>query len=211
MTMQSGSASIPLQDATAAQTRLAMSVGDLRVSGGAEPSELASGVFRVPDPSAIRKEYSVDNGTAVLKVHDQGANIGFNSSTSNITWGIKLNDTVPTSLDVNCVAGQCSVDLTGMEITSLNNNLGVGQTIVTLPEGGGFSGKIGAAVGEIVVRVPRSQAVNLNLESAITAVDLANGFQREGNTVTNTNAKEGAPIDLTLNSVIGSIRVEYAR
>jgi hypothetical protein len=128
----------------------------------------------------------------------------------NYRWELKLTNEVPVDLSANLGAGQATLDLSGMKLTRLEGNAAVGQIIVTLPEGSGYSGRLSTAIGEIVVRVPRGQAVNIRLERAITGVNIADGFRQDGNTITNPSGS-GTPVNLAINNAIGSIRVEYIR
>lgn len=206
--MTSQALSESLQGATSAEVNLSQAAGEMQVSRGAASGQLVSGNLRTSNMRAIRKDYTVQNGRGVLQLREEGVNVGFNSVSSNYLWDVKLNDTIPTDLTVSLGAGEGNIDLTGLKVTNLDGNLAVGQMTVTLPAGGA-SGKLSSAVGEIIVRVPRGQAVNIHVSRAITALEVGDGFRQDGNTVTNPNAS-GTPIDLTVSNAIGGVRVEYA-
>lgn len=197
-----------LQGATSADVQLSMPAGQMSVTGGAPAGQLVEADVRSNAPQNVRKEYTVQNGQAVFRIREEGLPVSYGGRNNQYRWDFRLSDKTPTDLEVNLGAGEQLVNLAGLDLKTLKVNIGVGQSTVTLPEKGGFNGNMNVAVGELVVRVPRNLPITIHLASALTSVNVAPGFNQNGNTVTSPGSG-GAPAELTLSSAIGELRVEY--
>lgn len=129
------SASAPLEGATHSSVTLKHGAGRLNVNAGTDPALLFSGRFG----GGIDKSVSVRNGTAFLELKtpsDIWANVGF-PGTHGLTWELALNPTVPTSLRYEGGAAETRMDLSGIQLSSLDINTGASSTEVVLPKPNG--------------------------------------------------------------------------
>lgn len=199
----------PLQSATSGRVDLNVSAGDLRLAGGAPSDQFVQGTIRVNNNHRITQDYSVQSGTAALRIREDGVNVGINTG-SNFVWDLKFSSSTPTDMKVNMGAGDARLDLSTIKLSGLNYNMGVGQVIVVLPSTGGYSASVGEAVGSMIVRVPRDLPINIRVSRAITGLSVENGFTRNGSLVQNAGAG-GTPVELSINNAIGSIVIEYIK
>lgn len=127
---------------------------------------------------------------------------GFRAFANNekLHWDIQLSPAVPMELDIDGGVGPIKADLTGMTLTRLEIDNGVGSITLTLPiqeapmtvdlDGGvgqsnihipeGFDGRIDidGGVGTVELFVPASAAIQITVDSGIGSVNLPPQLQR---------------------------------
>ncbi len=200
-----------LQNAQQADVNIKSATGVLDISSGAGSGLLASGEVRVPGNTSINHDYTVTNNRGSYSI-DSGE-IGVIApffSTRDYPWNLALTGTVPLDLQSSQAVGEQRLDLTGLDLTNLQTETAVGQNTVILPASGSFSGTVGVAIGDLLIRVPKGTAVELQLNTALASVTLPSDFTRDGNIATSPGAKGASSlIRLKVDVPIGGLRVEY--
>ncbi|MEL6306807.1 MAG: hypothetical protein AAFQ52_01630, partial [Chloroflexota bacterium] len=146
--------------------------------------------------------------TVVIKQKQAKGNVGSSfkqgmralGSDKNLEWDVKVATDIPASIDINGGVGPTKVDLTGMNVTTLymnagvgkftvilpqqaedvvvDLNTGVGQTQVYVPEGTSGVLDVNAGVGAVDITIPPNAAVQINAEGGIGSVDVPKSLKR---------------------------------
>ncbi len=92
---------------------------------------------------------------------------------TDLKWDIALSPEVPTHLKIDAGVGPVTVDLTGMQLSGLDIDGGVGTLQVTLPAtDAAYTTKIDGGVGEVVIHVPVGAAGRLNIDGGVGAIEV---------------------------------------
>jgi hypothetical protein len=100
------------------------------------------------------------------------------------------------------------LDLTGLNLTDLQTEMGLGLTRVTLPAEGRFQATIDGAIGQMTVVVPESLGARIHLDTGMSVRSIPDGYRREGDVYTSPGyeaAEERA--DLYLSQAMGILEV----
>ena len=228
--LQTTSEYVEVGSAESVEVEIEMGAGELDVTGGA--AELLDAEFRFNVPHwEPEVDYSVRNGNGRLTIKQPSTN-GINlPSTYRYEWDIQLNDDVPLDLQVNVGASAGMVDLSGLNLQSLDLRSGAGDVSVWLGDtaletavvdaGVGrlvldLSGEwqqdatidVNTGIGDLTVRVPRDVDVEINTDLGIGDLE-ADGFARRGGAYVH-DAEGGSDVTLTLDvdGGIGQITLE---
>ncbi len=184
-----------------------ISAGRLDLAGGANTNQLLSGSAGVPRESDLQVDYSQPvNGKSSLVL--RGNSISFlpvNAGT--YPWDVMLNSDIPIDLDLEMAAGMVNLDLEDTRVSGLNTDLAMGSAIITFPEGVDVNGRINCAVGQLIIRIPRSSHVSINLDTALVPVRIPDAYQRNGDTIQYL-AGSGTKIDLDISLAVGNLIIE---
>jgi hypothetical protein len=101
-------------------------------------------------------------------------------------WDVRLNDVVPTDLQVQMGAGESDLDLDSLALTGLDLEMGAGKTTVDLTGdyGQDLDASILGGVGEATVLLPSKVGVRVRAEGGLGKIN-AQGLQRDGNAYVN--------------------------
>jgi hypothetical protein len=206
--MRSESVAIPLDGATTARVALEVSVGELRLAGGARDGRLVEGTVELPDGVELRQDVR-PRGT---ELHC-ALSADFERRTTLIKrdsprWDVRLAPGTPLELDIESGASAGRLDLTGLTITQLDIDAGVGKTEVTLPARGQLRARLKSGVGETILNVPGAMAARLRISSGIGSIKVDPRFARNGQewqTPGYLDAAERA--DIRIEAGVGSIVV----
>jgi len=92
---------------------------------------------------------------------------------SELRWEVGLTPTIPLSLDIDAGVGPASLDLTGLQLTSLKVDSGVGEIRVTLPATGKrYDAVIHSGVGHTVITIAEGAAVKVHVSGGLGGVDV---------------------------------------
>lgn len=88
-------------------------------------------------------------------------------------WRIGINPNVPVKLELDAGVGVSRLDLTGLRVTDVDLDVGVGESFLTLPATGSrYSAKVEGGVGAAHIVVADGAALNLKIEGGVGSVDL---------------------------------------
>ena len=132
----------PLGGAERANVTLALGAGTLRLSSLNDAATLVEGTVERRAGEAIWQDFRITGDTALYALRAPIRTPWLSRSQRSPTWDIGLNASVPTQLTISTGAGQSTLDLSRLQLTTLAVSTGVGQTFVTLPERGALTAKI---------------------------------------------------------------------
>lgn len=124
-------------------------------------------------------------------------------------WELLLNPALSYDVELDLGMGQIELDLTEIALEGLTIEMGIGQTVLSLPDGE-YRAVIEGAIGELVVNIPRGAAVAVTADTGIANRSLPADFTRSGDRYLSPAYEAGAgAIELALGQAIGNLRVVY--
>jgi hypothetical protein len=120
--------SVDAQGATTARVKLDMSLGSLRVRGGA--ANLMDAHFEFNEGFDPRVHYAAHDGRGELRVDQPSFPKSFNITRNR--WDIRLSDALPLDLEIDNSAGEAEVDASSLALTSFELDQSAGQADVKL-------------------------------------------------------------------------------
>ncbi len=197
-----------LGQATAAEITLKPAVGEVQVAAlPANSANLIEGRLRTSGSETARQAHAVSQGKATFSLRTEGMRAIYTPGPGNQPdWDLRLNSSIPLELEAGLGAGELTLDLTGLQISRLDVELGVGQARVILPAGGDFNGEISGAIGEIVLVIPEGAQVRIETNAGLATVEAPDSFARQGDVYT-TQGYDSAEdrIELKVSQAIGKI------
>ena len=203
----------PLEGASQAHVVLKPAVGSVNVDALPESSQrLVQGQFLERAGETIRQDYSVQQGKATFSLRSEGISTYYQSRRGRSwDWRLSFNPTIAIDMEVGLGAGELVLDLSGLQISALDVDLGVGQTKVILPPKGRFRAEISGAIGEIIIDVPQGSQVRIESSTGLAWIEAPSSFQKEGDQyVTPDFTSSGDYIDLIVSQAIGKITVRIS-
>ncbi len=185
-----------------------LSVGDLIIEGGADALLEADFKYNVATwkPEVI---YTESGSHGQLTVRQPEAK-GSSGRGAECDWHLSFSDEIALTMEIDLGVGGCKLDLTGMMLTDLDADIGVGEIIVDLGDALDHDVTIGidSGVGDIVLHIPEQANVILNCDTGIGSVDAGDLVKRGGAYVTDGSAESDATIRINADIGVGDIRVE---
>lgn len=206
------SASIALGDARSAEVDLKFGAGTLVVGSKTASDTLMTGTFETaPETLLPEVDYEVADGIGRLSVK-QPPHRAFSAVGYRNEWDVRLAEGVPMRLDVEAGAGECTLELGGLDLSELSVSAGAGEFTVDLT--GDWThdvdAEISGGVGEMTLRVPRDVGVRVRSQSGIGEVS-ADGFRIEGGAYVNESyGTSPVTLDIDLQQGVGDVRLAVA-
>lgn len=170
---------VELEGAESVRAQLRMGAGELRVSGGAGPLMEANFRYNVPEWEP-EVSYEVSEGTGRLLVEQGSGEDVSPSGDSRNEWDVRLNDQVPTDLDIEMGAGESDFELGTMNLTGLNIDVGAGASTVDLTgeRDRDLDAAIRGGAGEATLLLPENVGVRVDVRGGLGQVN-AEGLSRQ--------------------------------
>jgi LiaF transmembrane domain len=147
--------------------------------------------------------------TAIVEITSSGVFITPAIGPQDETWRVGLSSEVPLDLQLSSGVGLIDADLTGMTVTALDVEIGIGRTVITLPEGASFSGRVSGAIGQTVIIFPRGTAIRATMTTGLGGVETPDGnrpFDLGDNEYTSPGYESAENrVELEIEQAIGSI------
>lgn len=195
--VRSESQSVNLDSATSARIQVEFAAGELTVQGGAGSLMEADFRYNV-DEWQPQVRYSENGAQGELIVSQPGSDQDPVGAGLINEWTLLLKNDVPLDLSIRAGAGNSDLDLSGLNLTSLNIETGAGVTNVNLD--GNWNHDVNVfiqgGVGKLTVILPADMAVFIEMDTALVDVS-ANGLIVVENGYVN-KAFGTAPFTLTL-------------
>lgn len=140
---------VEVGSADTAVVHVAMGIGKLVITGGADDLLEAEFIYNVPDwkPDIA---YSVEDGNGRLQIQQPDSQVdGFPDSDVENNWNLMFNNDLPLEMDIDLGVGESTLDLRSLNLTSLNLESGAGSTTVLADGSPLRSAEINAGLGEI--------------------------------------------------------------
>jgi hypothetical protein len=199
----------PLEDIKSATVDLNIGFARTDVTSlGSDSNDLMQGTFRHAEGARFVKTYNVAGSEGRLALKEEGVNfiLGGNSLSH---WEIGLNPQIPIALRVNGGVGRAILDLSALNIPSLNIDAGVGSFTITTPKAGVTTMRINGGVGLATITVPQGVAAHIRVDGGLgsTRVDESR-FPKAGNVYQSADyASATNKIDIEVDGGIGSINI----
>lgn len=221
-----------LEDAESAKVVIDSSVGTLYVEALVGDDNLIEGTVSPIRNETIEQSFEMDDGEADYRLSsDMNAGTNFRISDyedSDIVWDLALTTEIPLDLYISLGVGESVLDLSGLIVTELDLNLGVGQTRVTLPNGeyeASIDGGVGqtivtlpaegqvqvdvdGGIGEILIRVPEGMGVKIFVDRGIASLTVPGSYRQSDDVYTSPGYDDAEnQVELYLEQGIGNIAI----
>ncbi|NWG16214.1 MAG: hypothetical protein HXY41_06220 [Chloroflexi bacterium] len=114
-----------------------------------------------------QKMRGVSVGGQIKKVIGQFAN------RDDLYWKVGISPNVPVRVELDGSVGIVRLDLSGLRLTELDVDGGVGETSLILPATGArYAAKIEGGVGASHITIPEGAALNLKIEGGVGGIDV---------------------------------------
>jgi len=199
---------VELDKAEIVNTKFQMGAGELHVQGGS--TKLMEGDFSYAIPSWKPDiTYSSTGFRGSLTIAQPSKSKGLNANSDNYKWEVKLNDKVAQDLEFVVGVGVTKMDLSTINVRSLDVKMGVGEIEINLrgkPQKD-YSVQIKGGVGEAKIMLPKDIGVIATASGGLGGVDTT-GMTKEGNQYVNEAYKKSpVTIRLTIEGGVGGIKL----
>ncbi len=166
-----------LKGATEAEVEIRFGAGVLYLAAlPAGSGQLLAGKADLSKGEGLRLSHEGNR----LELHSQGTwttapNI---RADERKVWDLELNRDIPIDLRISTGVGQSNLDLTQINLRSLDINGGVGQATVKLAQRGRYKVTIDGGVGEIILSLPPGLAARISVDSGLGGVSVDGNFNR---------------------------------
>jgi hypothetical protein len=210
--LESTHKTVPLEGASELQARIEMAAGELNLHSDTTAAMDADFRYSKAAWQEPVVEYSVEESVGVLSVSQPNLDSGLEMvGPAHSTWDIGLTGDVPLDLDAKLGAGESSLDLSGLDVRSLNVLTGAGETTVDLtgPRTSDVGAVMTCGVGELRVHVPSQTGVRVRVLGGGIGDFTADGFTKSGDTYVNDAYETSdVKIEILLHRGIGSFQVD---
>ncbi len=203
-----------LEGAASARIEIRAETGSLHLNPLPEGDLLMAGEVQLRQDRRLEQDFQRDGEAAVYRLGSSGAGalapqIGPGQQD---TWDLQLNPEVPTDLSVVSGAGDSTLNLERMALSSLDLKVGVGSATATLPERGQYKAAVKGGIGALRLRVPQGVAARIQATSGLGGVQVDGDFERQGNVYVSPGFETASNrADITINTGIGKVTVETYR
>ncbi|MCB0156112.1 MAG: hypothetical protein KDF65_15055 [Anaerolineae bacterium] len=220
---------IEKEGVTTGRATIAMSAGELAISGGAEELMDATFTYNV-DEWTPEISYAAADKQGNLSIHQPAMNFdGIPTDEIRNSWQIKLNDEVPLDLNlelgagageldlheltlerlaVKAGAGETKINLAGSSVPRLNIDAGVGSMTVDLTGEwqNDLKAVIRSGIGELIVKLPREAGVRVSVSQGMVTELTTRGLTAKGQSFVNeAYGQSPVTLDIELEGGIGQI------
>lgn len=199
---------IELDKAEIVNSKFHMGVGEMNVQGGA--AKLMEGDFTYSIPSwKPEVKYSSTGFRGTLTVDQPSKANGMNTNAGDYKWDVKLNDKVAQDLEFAVGVGVTKLDLSTINIRSLDVKMGVGDLEMNLrgKPVKDYTVSIKGGVGNAQIKLPKDVGVFAKASGGLGGVDTV-GMTKDGNQYVNEAYKKSpVTIRLTIEGGVGSIKL----
>jgi hypothetical protein len=169
-------------EARSAAVSITLGAGELTVSGGADKKYLMEYELTTGNPEGRPViSYAAENFRGNLRISpaENKRTTAFPFTLMN-RWNIRLNDTIPLTLDINTGVGDSELILGSLNLSSLRVKMGTGDQTIDFT---GYSGQlqdseITCGVGDLSIRVPKTMNSRIIVDSGVGDIR-ADGFVRK--------------------------------
>ncbi len=197
--VKTASFSEPVGDARSAEVSLNLSVGRTTVSPLRDSSNLIEADLSYLGEVEFRAEGESHKVVELRHVRGVQAQfpfdfLGWAAPGGELTWDIGLSPNVDLNLTIGGGVGDASIDLSGLQLTDLTVNSGVGTIALTVPATGErYAATINSGVGDFTLTVAEGAAVELDINGGV------GGFT--------IDVPDGAAVRLEANTGLGDVSV----
>jgi hypothetical protein len=200
---------VAVGDAESTKVSIAIGVGRLNVTGGAEGLLDARFEYNIPDWKP-EVSYELDKGLGRLTIEQPSTVVGATwPSNVRYEWNLRLSDKVPMDLDVEMGVGRMDLDTRGLNLRHLKVDAGVGEGRIDLSgTTADLTADIEAGIGKLKLLLPSDVGVRVEAEGGIGHVR-AKGLTRDDDAWTNEAwGKSKVSVRVNVEGGIGEVEIE---
>ncbi len=200
---------VEIGGAESTKVSIAVGVGKLNVTGGAEGLLDAQFEYNIPDWKP-EVSYEVKEGFGRLTVEQPSTVVGATwPSNVRYEWNLKLSNQVPMDLDVEMGVGKMDLDTRGLNLRHLKVDAGVGEGRIDLSgTTADLTADVEAGVGKLKLLLPADIGVRVEAAGGIGHVE-AKGLTSDGEAWTNDAwGKSKVSIRVNVEGGIGKVEIE---
>lgn len=195
----------PLTGVRSAEMHITLGVGNLEI-GTLQEDDLLYKATLYADPQrtdlAAANTVEGTQATVALRLVSLGQR-GLISH-ENERLAIDISPQIPVALSITGGVSRSRLDLTGLNLSRLELNAGVGETWLALPPGD-YAAVIKGSVGKISIHIPSQAGARIEVQKGLGTVHIADRFRQEGNAYTVQGAGE---IHLRIEGGVGAIEID---
>jgi len=201
-----------LGGATKAQIDIAAGAGDIQLGSHDDDDMLISGKVSRQGNLRVEESSSLSGGVIQYSLRSVGPSMIPGRFNSEWGWDVAITKDIPVELEVSLGAGNADLDLTGIKISALSVDMGVGKTTITFSGEGSYLASIDGAIGSIVLQIPADVGVSIQYDTGLVGGDVPSGYQLRNDVYYSPNYETSSDrIDISLDLAIGSWSVEEVR
>ena len=210
--LETESASIPLEGAGEAKLTLKHGAGKLRLAAGASADQLLSGTFAGGLKQRVNRRGDLLDVT--LEVPHGGFTFFFSpwmwGNREGIRWDLALNADVPLRLQAESGASDSRFDLTELQVQDLVLKTGASSTEVDLPAHTDHTHvKLESGVASVILRVPEGVAARIEVDGGLLDAQIdTDRFPRTNGGYQSSDYDTAAQrADIDIDAGVGSVQV----
>lgn len=199
----------PRKGIESAKVQVEMGVGKLTVSSLRDsPKLFEAQVSYDKGRTQVISDVDVHEDEARVRLRSrQGAWMPLSGDLAD-EWRVGLSPDVPMRVDIEGGVSEATLDLSGLELTYLDLDMGVGSVDLLLSEKGPYEASIDGGVGRLDIEIPREVEARVRVDAGLGSVDVGRRYQRDGKYyVTREYKSSSETIDVYIDGGIGSITI----
>jgi hypothetical protein len=167
--------SVPLVAASEADIHFSPPVASLKIGALQGSTALLEGTVPAERYGRVDAETRQSGTTTQVDVQASGAYVTPIFGPAEQPWTFALTTKIPINLRVSEGVGEIDLDLTGLQLSGLDVEMGVGRMVITLPAAVSFTGQVSGAIGQTVIVIPEGVAVRVRMTTGIGALETPEG------------------------------------
>ncbi len=197
-----------LEGVERAELALSFAAGELKIGRLSDSPSLIEGDLDLVTNRKPVWDFERSSGRADMSLGYTGGNFSAWNGRGD-DWNIRLSPKASFWLDIDLGAGDATIDLSGLDVRSLQVNTGAGRNTITLPAEGDLSGKITGGVGQLVIKIPEGVAARVRVEHGLGGVNVSGRFDKQGDNLYLTDDWEQNEnrVDLEVSVGVGQVTI----
>jgi len=203
---------VELAGAESVSASITLSVGKLKLAGGADDLLDARFEYNIPDWKPV-VSYKIEDGRGHLSVEQPSRVVGATwPGNVRYEWDLKLNSGVPMELEIDLGVGKSEVDLKGLNLRRFSLEAGVGEGSVDLsgPRTSDLDASIKAGVGKLSLVLPADVGVQVKARAGLGRVNAGGLKVRDDAWVNDAWGKTKTSVRVDVQGGIGEVELRLA-
>jgi hypothetical protein len=163
----------PVGKATSASYTIEGSSSPIEISGLTAGDELVHAVITHRSIFNFDVSGTTEKSVRMSEASDSSSWVVWNFSTEPMKWDIQLAEGIPSELSLDGGSGHLDIDLSGIELTMLQADMGSGASEFVLPvTDKPYEFVLDSGSGSVRVKIPEGASVSLDLNSGSGSVNI---------------------------------------
>lgn len=203
-----------LQDADSGYITLKFGAGRVTVGALSDSPHFVEGKLEYTRYSLqAERDFSIQDGHALFSLVARSQPIPFwiPGDTAGEYWTLNFTPRIPLQMDIKTGVGKVELDLSGLKVTQLTMDAGVGEVRIVFPAAAGLTrASINAGVGAITVQIPKEVGARILVAKGLGSIRMESArFTHFGNEYTSLNyATAENKLDLEIKGGVGAITIK---